>query len=66
MAPTTASKTSSSTKIELPQYPIFSHLNGFFTVTAVVDGVLMGRGSAKNKKQAEQNAAFETLRSLKI
>ena len=53
-------------KWELPQYPIDSHINGVFAVTALINGNLMGRGSAKNKKQAEQNAAQETLKQLNI
>jgi ribonuclease-3 len=55
-----------SNKWELPQYPIVSQISGVFTVQAFVNGAHMGIGSAKNKKQAEQNAAQETLKSLMI
>jgi dsRNA-specific ribonuclease len=55
-----------SNKWELPQYPIVSQVSGVFTVQAFVNGAHMGMGSAKNKKQAEQNAAQETLKSLMI
>jgi ribonuclease-3 len=53
-----------SSKWELPQYPIVSQVSGVFTVQAFVNGNHMGIGSAKNKKQAEQNAAQETLKHL--
>jgi ribonuclease-3 len=53
-------------KWELPQYPIDSHINGVFVVTALIHGNLMGIGSARNKKQAEQEAAQETLKQLGI
>ena len=51
-------------KFDLPQYPIVSHQNGVFVVTVVVNGVAMGAGTAKNKKQAEQQAAFEATKKL--
>ena len=53
-------------KWELPQYPLDSHTNGVFVVTALINGNLMGSGSARNKKQAEQEAAQETLKQLGI
>ena len=53
-------------KWELPQYPIDSHNNGVFVITALINGALMGTGSARNKKQAEQEAAQETLKQLGI
>jgi ribonuclease-3 len=53
-------------KWELPQYPIDSHNNGVFVVTALINGAMMGNGSARNKKQAEQEAAQETLKQLGI
>ena len=53
-------------KWELPQYPIVSHNNGVFVVTAFINGNTMGTGSARNKKQAEQEAAQETLKQLGI
>ena len=53
-----------SNKWELPQYPIRSQISGVFTVQAFINNSNMGYGSAKNKKQAEQNAAMETLKML--
>lgn len=53
-------------KIDLPQYPIDFHNNGIFGVSVIVDGHTVASGSAKNKKQAEQNAAQEAIRLLGI
>jgi ribonuclease-3 len=55
-----------SKKYELPLYEILSHLNGVFTVTVTVNGVVSGVGSARNKKQAEQQAACETLKHILV
>jgi ribonuclease-3 len=41
----------------LPDYRVISHDNGIFYVDVYVNNVILGRGFAKNKKQAEQNAA---------
>lgn len=46
-----------SNNLSLPQYTISAHENGVFHINVFVDGVCMGYGFAKNKKQAEQNAA---------
>lgn len=43
--------------LPLPDYRVFSHDNGVFTIDVFVDNVFLGRGSAKSKKQAEQYAA---------
>jgi ribonuclease-3 len=51
-------------KFDLPQYPIDSHQNGIFNISVVVNGVTLGSGTAKNKKQAEQLAAFEATKKL--
>lgn len=51
-------------KLRLPEYPVVSHIDGIFTVSALVDGVVMGHGSARTKKQAEQVAAQEALVAL--
>lgn len=51
-------------KFDLPQYPIDSHQNGIFNISVVVNGVTLGSGVAKNKKQAEQQAAFEATKKL--
>ena len=53
-------------KIDLPQYPIDFHNNGMFGVSVIVDGHTVASGSAKNKKQAEQNAAQDAIRLLGI
>ena len=53
-------------KIDLPQYPIDFHNNSIFNVSVIVDGHVVASGSAKNKKQAEQNAAREAIRLLGI
>lgn len=42
---------------ELPVYTAMSHENGVFYVAVYVSNVCVGQGFAKNKKQAEQNAA---------
>lgn len=55
-----------SRKYELPLYQILSHENGIFTVTVTVNGTVWGVGSAKNKKQAEQQAAEETLKHINV
>lgn len=46
-----------SNGLSLPVYNIASHENGIFHIAVFVDGVCMGYGFAKSKKQAEQNAA---------
>ena len=43
--------------LNLPVYTTMSHENGLFYMAVSVDNVCMGQGYAKNKKQAEQNAA---------
>lgn len=48
-------------KIELPQYPINYHENGVFDVSVVLNNMMYGRGQGKNKKQAEQQAAYQAL-----
>ena len=53
-------------KIDLPQYPVDTYENGIFNVSVIVDGHVVSSGSAKNKKQAEQNAAREAIRLLGI
>jgi ribonuclease-3 len=41
----------------LPVYSIAKHEAGVFYMAVHIDGTCVGRGYAKNKKQAEQNAA---------
>ena len=43
--------------LNLPEYRVASHENGIFYIDVYVDNVFLGRGWAKNKKQAEQFAA---------
>ena len=50
-----------SNKLGLPDYPIVSHINGNFTVNVNVSGAVLGQGTARTKKQAEQLAAYDTL-----
>lgn len=46
-----------SNGLSLPVYSTIKHENGVFYMMVHVDGVCLGHGFAKNKKQAEQNAA---------
>lgn len=48
-------------KIELPIYNINTHNNSIFHVSVVLNGQVVASGHAKNKKQAEQNAAQQAL-----
>jgi len=41
----------------LPEYRITDHTDGVFVIDAYVNDAFLGRGWAKSKKQAEQNAA---------
>jgi ribonuclease-3 len=50
---------------ELPAYPIISHQNGIFSVCVIVNATRFGHGSARSKKQAEQDAAKMTLAHLR-
>tara|TARA_Y100000361_G_scaffold150468_1_gene166200 strand:- start:4389 stop:5153 length:765 start_codon:yes stop_codon:yes gene_type:complete len=43
--------------LSLPEYRVISHDNGIFCIDVYVDNMFLGRGNAKNKKQAEQQAA---------
>lgn len=53
-----------SRKIDLPQYPVVSFQNGVFNVYVSVNNTICGIGWGKNKKQAEQNAAFQALNAI--
>ena len=54
-------------KIDLPLYEIDAHTNnGVFFVSVSVDNNVVAKGSAKTKKQAEQNAAQEAIKILGI
>lgn len=48
-------------KLELPQYPVDSHNDGVFVVSVIVNEHPVATGEARNKKQAEQNAAERAL-----
>lgn len=51
--------------IELPQYVIVLHQNGIFNMSVQVNGRVIGYGSSKVKKQAEQQAAYQGLVELR-
>ena len=53
-----------SHKYNLPDYQISSHVNGLFKMVVIVNGQYMGHGLSKNKKQAEQIAAYHTLKFI--
>jgi ribonuclease-3 len=53
-----------ATKLNLPEYVVVSHVNGMFCVHVSVNGGVLGQGSAKTKKQAEQLSAYEALVQL--
>ena len=46
-----------SNSLPLPDYRVTTQIDGIFTVDVFVDNVFLGRGYAKSKKHAEQNAA---------
>jgi ribonuclease III len=48
-------------KLNLPEYTVVNHVNGEFCMNVSVNGGTIGRGSAKTKKQAEQQSAYEAL-----
>lgn len=50
-------RTCQTNKWGLPVYSITKHEAGVFYMAVHIDGTCVGRGYAKNKKQAEQNAA---------
>lgn len=55
--------------LQLPEYRVSAHHEGFFYIDIFVNGQFMSRGVAKSKKQAEQNAAklfFERLKSYNL
>ena len=55
-----------SNGLSLPVYNVGHHENGIFYIDVFVDGVCLGRGFAKNKKQAEQQAAQHALQCLGV
>ena len=50
---------------ELPQYSITSHKNSIFNMSVKVNGQILGHGSSRIKKQAEQQAAYQGLIALR-
>jgi ribonuclease III len=53
-------------KQKLPEYTVVSHENGIFCVQLMMNDIVYGCGYAKTKKEAEQNAAFITLKTLNL
>lgn len=49
----------------LPEYRVVAHEDGVFFIDAYVNNYCVGRGYAKSKKQAEQNAAMIFFQQLK-
>tara|TARA_B110000483_G_scaffold60965_1_gene75804 strand:- start:657 stop:1355 length:699 start_codon:yes stop_codon:yes gene_type:complete len=55
--------------LQLPEYRVSAHHEGLFYIDIFVNGQFMSRGTAKSKKQAEQNAAklfFDQLKSYNL
>jgi ribonuclease-3 len=51
-------------RFDLPVYTIDTQLNGVFYVSVYINSVLYGRGCGTTKKQAEQVAANEAIKTL--
>lgn len=51
-------------KFDLPTYKVLSQQNGCFVVGVIVNGKNISTGSGKTKKQAEQEAAKNSLKHL--
>jgi ribonuclease-3 len=51
-------------RFELPLYTIDAQLNGVFYISVYINSFLYGRGSGTTKKQAEQVAAQEAIKTL--
>jgi ribonuclease-3 len=51
-------------KYELPVYTVDALVQSLFYVSVNVNGYVYGRGSGSTKKQAEQNAAFDTIKKF--
>ena len=54
---------------QLPEYRVSAHHEGLFYIDIHVNGQFLSRGTAKSKKQAEQNAAksfFDQLKNYSI
>lgn len=53
-------------KTQLPEYRVVSFDSSIFSIDLFIDGVYQSSGSAKTKKEAEQNAAKILVRSLNL
>ena len=54
---------------QLPEYRVSAHHEGLFYIDIHVNGQFLSRGTAKSKKQAEQNAAksfFDQLKNYSV
>ena len=51
-------------RFELPVYTVDTQVNGTFYVSVYVNSYLYGRGLGTTKKQAEQVAAYEAIKTL--
>lgn len=51
--------------LPLPEYKVVAHEDGVFFIDAYINNQYAGRGYAKSKKQAEQNAAMIFFQQLK-
>ena len=51
-------------RFELPVYTVDTQVNGIFYVSVFVNSYLYGRGFGNTKKQAEQVAAFEAIKTM--
>jgi ribonuclease-3 len=51
-------------RFELPVYSIDAQVNGIFYVSVYVNSILYGRGCGTTKKQAEQFAAGEAIKTM--
>jgi ribonuclease-3 len=51
-------------KYPLPEYTMVSHIDGIFSMQISINGRVMGRGSARTKKEAEQIAAHQAMVSV--
>ena len=53
-------------KLDPPEYVIDAHSNGVFCISLKLNDVITGCGYAKTKKEAEQNAAQITLKTMNL
>lgn len=51
-------------KLPLPEYAMVAHIDGIFTMQIAINGRIMGRGSSRTKKEAEQIAAHQAMVSV--